>query len=73
MKNKDLIRLLQARDPEGDAQIFVKDEEGGIYYDIAKVDGFINAPHTVLEGDGDIIVGATPDTVIEAGDWVSTT
>jgi hypothetical protein len=48
MKNKELIEQLKLRDPEGTVQVFVQDDLQ-TYYDLAKVNGFVNGPDTVLE------------------------
>jgi hypothetical protein len=57
MKNRELVDELKRRDAEGEVQIFIRnehDETAYEFFNISRVDGFINGPDTVLEA-GEVI------------------
>lgn len=51
MLNSELIAELLQRDPNGEVQIYGSEEavEVSSYWDVKKVNGFVNSPNTVIE------------------------
>jgi hypothetical protein len=51
MKNRDLIKLLQARDAEGDVQMvtYFTHPDAEAHWDIDGVDGFSDQPNTIIK------------------------
>lgn len=64
MKVKDLIAILQDRDPEADVHIFAEDQPDYAYYEVSGVEGYVNSSGVILKC-GEFTSGSGSEVITE--------